>query len=201
MLLAAQEAMARREDPLPVETSIGFTKTTEGHQIHPNLPGRFVTNARRRLVAADSVSVTHEFVGEIGGETQVLGYLTSTFDDVPMLAPTATPMSQAPCVLLRAMERIARLGCSPPLPEYLIDCELIAWLIERVSFDGGGGSKGKLSGASIERLLADPVALAEEVESYSQRHGERLTDREAGEAERGYAKIVERIRACGQRNA
>ena len=199
-LLAAHEVTARRNESPPAETNLAFTKTAKAHQAYPDLPRKFATNVRKRLVARNGVTATVELTGEIAGETQVPGYLTGTFADVPVLDSSATPLSQAPYVLLCALEKSAHLGNSPPLPEYLIDHELVAWLIERAGFDGGGGTKGKLSGASIERLLADPIALALEVEAYGARHAERLSEHDAAVAARGYAEIARRVRACGQQN-
>jgi len=199
-LLAAQEATARRNEIPSAKTNLTFTKTSEGEQAFPELPSKFLKNARKRVIATDGNTRTVELVSEIGGETQVVGYLIQRNDEGPVLDSAATPLSQAPCVLLRALEKSAHLGYAPPLPEYVIDHELVAWLIERAAFDGGGGSKGKLSGASIERLLADPEALAQEAETYGTRHAERLSEKDAAAAERGYAEMARRVRARRQQN-
>jgi hypothetical protein len=197
-LLAAQEATARQNEVPPATTNLTFTKTPEGEQAYPDLPSKFATNVRRRVIATDGNTTTVELTGEIGGEIQVVGYLIGAYDDRPALDSSATPLSQAPYVLLRALEKSAHLGYAPPLPDYVMDHELVAWLIERAGFDGGGGSKGKLSGASIERLLSDPVALAQEVEAYGTWHAERLSEQDAAVAERGYADMACRVRARGQ---
>lgn len=73
----------------------------------------------------------------------------------------------------------------------------IAWLIERVAFDGGG--RGRRSGPGIERLLLDPLALAQEVDAYARRHGERLGASEAERAVRGYSEIAARMLANARR--
>lgn len=136
-MLAAQEATARRNEVPPARTNLTLTKTPEGAQASPDLPSKFATNVRRRVIATDGKTSTVELTGEIGGETQVLGYLIGGYDDRPALDPSATPLSQAPYVLLRALEKSAHLGYSPPLPDYVMDHELVAWLIERAGFDGG----------------------------------------------------------------
>ena len=78
-----------------------------------------------------------------------------------------------------------------------MDLELIALLIERAGFDGGGGARGRLSGPSLLRLLADPRKLADGVEAFGSRHAERLPDDEADRAEAGYRAIANGIRARG----
>lgn len=192
-LLATKEAAARQNQKQPDRTSIAFAKSTEGRARYPHLPPKFVRDVRQVLRWTDGVRATFDLVGDLDGETRVLGSISGAFDDAPLLPSSATPLSQAPSVLERAAARSADFGCRPPLPAYVRDPSLIAWLIERVSFDGGG--RGRLSGPSIERLLLQPLALALEVDEYGLRHANRLSKEDARRAARGYKSIAARIRA------
>jgi hypothetical protein len=193
-ILSVSDAKASEQDPPPATTSITFEKTSRGHARHPDRPAKFPVNVRQQLLWTDGVRATVGLVGELDGVTEVLTSIAGTFGPVPPLPAAATAQSEAPLVLLRAMGRASQLGFSPPFPPYVLDLELIAWLIERVSFDGGGGSRGRLSGDRMEALLSNPKALADEVDSYAARDADRLDDDDALDAERDYAALADKIR-------
>lgn len=199
-LLTAREAAARCGELFPMETTISLAKLPAGHKRYPNLPTNFRVKARLVQRWTDGVRVAFDAVGEIEGETmvlgQVLGQWSTIAGETPISSPRPTALGLAPAVLLRAIARSARLGCSPPLPAYVLDSSLIALLIEHVGFDGGG--RRRLSGASIERLLPKPMALARAVEEFGRRHSKRLSDREAAEARLGFGEIAAGIRARAQ---
>jgi hypothetical protein len=193
-LVAARDAAARKDEAPPETTSIEFTKDAGGHARYPALPARFAANVRQVVRWTDGTRATIDLIGEIDGETRVLGHIVGTFEPAPQLQSTATPLTEAQITLTRAIQRAASFGGRVSLPEYVKDVTLIAWLIERAGFDGGGGVKALLSGGSLERLLLDAAELAAEVEAYAERHTERLDDASAEVAAANYAAMAHRIR-------
>jgi len=189
-------ASASPSDPGTVDWSVEVTKTAAGEEAYPDLP----QHARLQLVPIRSYKrrgiVTVEAEAQYEGKLITTVFVDGTYGDVPPSVVGTTLAEHAAGVLLQALRRAAELGCGP-LPDYVMDLELIALLIERAGFQGGGGARGRLSGPSLRRLLADPCALADEVEAFGSRHVERLQDDEADRAEAGYREIANGIRARG----
>lgn len=54
------------------------------------------------------------------------------------------------------------------MPAYAVDVELVALLVERYGFDGGGGN-GKITAKALKQMLLDPHELASDVSRYADR--------------------------------
>lgn len=175
--------------------SINVTKKLADDEAYPDLPREARLQLKPIRTYPRRGKVTVEVEAQYNGELVFKAFVDGTFGDVPPSVLGTTPAEHAAGVLVRALQRAAELGCGP-LPEYVVDLELIAFLIARAGFDGGGGASGRLSGPSMLRLLADPRALADEVEVFGSRHAEGLPDDEADKAEARYREIANRIREC-----
>jgi hypothetical protein len=83
------------------------------------------------------------------------------------------------------------------MPTYVMDHELVAWLIERMGFEGagGGGVAGTLKAKSIARLLAYPAELVAEIEKFGDRFAERSDEATAKLAEPRFRAMAARVRA------
>jgi hypothetical protein len=103
------------------------------------------------------------------------------------------PVLAAGVVLLRCIERIASIPGSVQLPDYALDPQLITWLIERMGFEGGGGTRA-LAKETIVNLLLDPAELATTVEDHGRRVADRVSDSAGERADSGFASIARRIR-------
>lgn len=200
-LLAARDVAGRAAVTQPEASSIEFKKHGEGYERYPELPTKFATNVRRVVRWSDGTRATIDLIGEIDGETRVLGHLVVTSDEVPLPPPRATSFDEAPLVLLRTIQRLAMLAGAGVPPAYALDQALVAWLIERAGFEGGGGSKGLLTRSSLERLLVDPAVLAAEVEAFGRGHADRLDHAREKVALAEYAVMAARIRMCALNRA
>jgi hypothetical protein len=155
----------------------------------PRVVEQKVTTRVRRL-GGDRVMI--ELVGELFGEEKVLAYAIGTFAEHGVAdTPSWTGPTRASFALLRAIERNSALPNARALPDWVLDAELVDFLVERMGFEGGGGPK-KLSGRRLVELLTDRTALAAEIESFGERIAERSTDEVA-------ARWSERCRALAQR--
>lgn len=197
------EAARANSVPPPPNTgnvgwSVDVTKTAKGEQAYPRMPrhARLALKPIRTFELHGNVTV--EVEAWHNGQLIARGFVDGTFGDIPPLVIGTTPAEHAVGVLLRALLRVVELG-GGSLPEYVIDSDLIAFLIERAGFDGGGGARGRLSGPSLFRLLADPSALAEEVEAFGIRHTESLSDDDARRAEARYRAVAAGIRERADR--
>jgi hypothetical protein len=134
--------------------------------------------------------------GQLEDGRPVQGYLIGTLE-----APTPpfphNPEVSATRVLCNTISEIGRWPAANRIPDYLLDVELISWLVERMGFEGGGGggAGGTISRSSITKLVVDPSALAAEIEKFSQRVEERCTDEEARVMRTRFQALAERIRA------
>jgi hypothetical protein len=102
-------------------------------------------------------------------------------------------------VLLRTIARIPTLPGSVPLPAYALDLELVAWLIERMGFEGGGGSAGTIQAKRMREILISPSTLAREIEVYARRLADKLDDSAAGRADARFQAMARRIRQAAPR--
>jgi hypothetical protein len=181
------------QGPSEFDWSVSVTKKVGRKGVYPELP----TKAELPLVPVKSYSrrgqVTVEAEAHHNGKPVTTFFVVGTFGEVPPLVLGVTPAEHAAGVLVRAAEHIARIGCDP-VPEYALDLDLVALLIERAGFDGGGGRNGTLSRGGLFRLLVDPAALAKEVETFGLRNAERLRDDEAEIAEARYRTMAARVR-------
>lgn len=90
--------------------------------------------------------------------------------------------------------QLATLPIPQAVPEYADDNVLVAWLLERMGFDGGGGQR-HTSTATLLRWLTNPIRLAAEIESFARRRSERATDDVAAQIEGALMDLALRIRA------
>jgi hypothetical protein len=61
------------------------------------------------------------------------------------------------------------------MPAYADDTELVAWLIARMGFEGGGGPTAMTS-RRLKELILDPDALADAIDEFAARVVDRLSD-------------------------
>jgi hypothetical protein len=142
------------------------------------------------VVAAAGDSVCFQLTAQHQGRT----YRTFLELSEPSEHPTPRdPLLVARLVLLRCIERLASIPGSVRLPDYALDPQLIAWLVERMGFEGGGGARA-LAKETIVNLLLDLAALATKVEAHGRRVADRVTDAVAEHAESGFASIARRLR-------
>jgi hypothetical protein len=99
-------------------------------------------------------------------------------------------------VLLDATIKLSRWPTANQLPSYVMDHELVAWLIERMGFGGagGGGVGGTLKTKSIAKLLAHPAELVAEIENFGGRFAERSDEATARIAELRFRAMADRVR-------
>jgi DNA-directed RNA polymerase specialized sigma24 family protein len=191
LVLALEKA-----DPntVPEHSSVNITKTRDGHERFPDLPAAFEKKVRLALIRRWGDEALVALMGELDGQERVLSYMMGSCAPPLTEAAFASPEARADAVLVRTLARLAQLEAGP-LPEYVVDRELIDLLIERAGFEGGGGAQGKLSRDRIASLLLDPVALADEVERFGERQADRFGEEDANRVERKYAALAARIRA------
>lgn len=78
------------------------------------------------------------------------------------LAPPASLLEHGEQVLRRMHEEIARWPARPQVPSWL-DASLTAYLTARYGFENGGGPRRTISRKTLTKLLADPLALTEDL--------------------------------------
>jgi len=133
--------------------------------------------------------------GQLEDGRPVRGYVIGTLGTpTPPLPPSHELSSRR--ILLTTIGELACWPAANRLPDYLLDVELISWLVERMGFDGGGGggAGGTISRSSMTKLVVNPSALATEIERFSQRVEERCTDEEARVTRIHFQALAERIR-------
>lgn len=100
---------------------------------------------------------------------------------------------RARAILNIVRQQLATLLIPQALPEYADDNLLVAWLFERMGFDGGGG-QSHTSTATLLRWLTNPVKLAAEIQAFAKRRAERADDEMATQIEEGLMALAGRIR-------
>jgi len=107
------------------------------------------------------------------------------------------PHARAFRVLCDVIGAIARWPTANRIPAHLVDVELVAWLIDRCAFEGGGGggAGGTLKGSSIGRLLVDPQRLVLELRRFAARAAERGNDHEAEAITERFKAMIARVEA------
>ncbi len=83
----------------------------------------------------------------------------------------------SPEQVLKAAREVTNLNPeSCRMPAYADDPELVAWLIARMGFEGGGG-RAAMTSRKLKELVLDPAALADAIDRFADRLAERLRDR------------------------
>ncbi len=78
----------------------------------------------------------------------------------------------------------------------MLDPELLAWLVDRMGFDGGGGggASGTITRTAMGALITTPAQLATAVENFGKRVAERSNDHDAELVENHFNEMAARIR-------
>lgn len=126
------------------------------------------------------------------GKPQLLLFVTVAFGDWDPPEPYADETIWANNVLVQAIQKLAQLNCGM-LPEYILDDQLVTWLIDRMGFEGGGGPD-HVSEATLVKWLLSPERLGEELEKYGRRTAETQHDDEASETVGKFCSLAERVR-------
>jgi hypothetical protein len=105
-------------------------------------------------------------------------------------------VARAKQVLEQTSDKIGRWPAARELPAYVVDHELVAWLVERMGFGGGGGGGigGKIKTESMIALVADPAALAVAILAHADRIAERVDDATAEKTELHFREMAARVR-------
>jgi hypothetical protein len=106
-------------------------------------------------------------------------------------------LPRAARAVLGAIEKLASWP-GVQLPAYAVDIELVAWLVERMGFEGGGGRGGTISAKRMIGLLSDPALLAEEILAFAERLAERGDDEVATNAHARFGAMAARVRLRGR---
>jgi hypothetical protein len=104
------------------------------------------------------------------------------------------PKFRAARALVDAVHTLASWPVVISLPEYILDEELIALLVERMGFDGGGGRAGTMTEKTMRELIVDPLRLAEEIDRYAERVSERSDEENAAIATSRFRAMSQRVR-------
>jgi hypothetical protein len=106
------------------------------------------------------------------------------------------PHDRAFRVLCDVIGTIARWPTANSIPTHLLDVELVAWLIGRCGFEGGGGGAGgTLKRSSIGQLLVDPQRLVLELRRFAARAAEGGNDDEAEAITERFKAMIARVEA------
>jgi hypothetical protein len=162
----------------------------------PNTPTELEVTVRRQLLHQSGNKALFGWVGRLFGEEQIILYESGTFVDPQSAASTTEPgPEQARIVLLNTIVRMSTVSGSAPVPAWVLDVELVEFLIQRRGFEGGGGRK-KLTGKALVELLADRMVLADHIEEFGARNAERLEDETANRWADRCGALAQRIRGA-----
>jgi hypothetical protein len=194
--LAHEAAKAVQARPAFVDTANAWSVTS-----HATEPGR----AKERQIPVRAVWAYKgdrkglvELRGKLeSGEPQVLGYVPIDFREWDLPDPYEDEIAWAYKVLVETVGRVAQ-GDYDRIPEYILDHRLIAWFVDRMGFEGGGG-RDHVSAATLLNWLISPAELADELEKYGRRVAERQYDDEADETEEKFSSLAQRVRASLER--
>lgn len=178
----ASEALADRDDAMPNIAQMNMVHRATSRKAAPEAIS--VRCIRRR-----GDHVTLEYVVEVDGQRRKFWASGELGNGPPR--PSYPRESAAHIVLVNTICRATRLGVK--VPDFAVDGELVQFLIERMGFAGGGGTK-KLKAKSLTQLVLAPDALAGEIESFGHRHAERLNDVDAARCLERYTALAQRIR-------
>ena len=171
--------------------AVTYGLTKQGRQNLPNMPNKFQVSVRPVCIYESVDKATYAVWGElVKGKPEVLYYLEGLHK--AWLPPESYehPDTWARRILLRTISRLAQWPSDVRLPEYVLDCGLIAFLVKRMGFEGGGGQDGQITSARMLELLVAPIELANEIEAYGKRIANRQSKERAIESDTAEGIII-----------